>query len=380
MLIGPRYASMSGAGSPYVCRYLRMSIGRTWEGSSVTAVLKVALEDAGGNPYAWPAGTAVTVGTTDEYGTAIPIENPSAQNILTGAGDGFTCEWSGPGDGHPLDITIDLGGGNAVDTSAMCIWRWYETDKVNQRIYPDMFDLLGSADGRTWRRLDSRGAGNEPLARKPDGLTYSGFIGRRIQYLESSGTQYIDTGLSDEYYYGYELSLQPVGDLVENGAMFGVRTGNLAGSTGIGNVPGDAGKIGVWKDSDVVEAIVDRQEFNSIFIKPPVESETDFISEFTVNHDSYTLKSYKTEIFQSEDMYLFAANGAEGERQPCRMAGYAVVGGDSTSGDYHAEMGLIPVSVGGEGMMFDKVSGRLFGNAGTGSFTRGPEIPPLEAY
>ena len=35
---------------------------------------------------------------------------------------------------------------------------------------------------------------------------------------------------------------------------------------------------------------------------------------------------------------------------------------------------LIPVRVGQVGYMYDKVSGRLFGNAGTGSFTLGPDI------
>lgn len=35
---------------------------------------------------------------------------------------------------------------------------------------------------------------------------------------------------------------------------------------------------------------------------------------------------------------------------------------------------LIPVRVGGEGFMYDKVSGKLFGNAGSGRFVLGPDI------
>lgn len=35
---------------------------------------------------------------------------------------------------------------------------------------------------------------------------------------------------------------------------------------------------------------------------------------------------------------------------------------------------MIPVRVGGEGFMYDRVSGKLFGNAGTGRFILGPDI------
>ena len=35
---------------------------------------------------------------------------------------------------------------------------------------------------------------------------------------------------------------------------------------------------------------------------------------------------------------------------------------------------MIPVRKGNIGYMYDKVSGQLFGNSGTGSFTLGPDI------
>lgn len=37
-------------------------------------------------------------------------------------------------------------------------------------------------------------------------------------------------------------------------------------------------------------------------------------------------------------------------------------------------MDFIPVRIGTKGYLYDKVSKRLFGNAGTGSFTLGPDI------
>ena len=38
------------------------------------------------------------------------------------------------------------------------------------------------------------------------------------------------------------------------------------------------------------------------------------------------------------------------------------------------EFDLIPVRIGNEGYMYDRVSGKLFGNAGTGKFILGPDI------
>lgn len=379
MLIGPRYATMSGIGNPYRCRYLRMSIARTVQEAAYATVLKVTLENAERDLYAWPAGTAVTVSTIDEGGATIPIENQTAQNILTGAGSGFACSWRDYS--YPLNVTIDLGKGNFVDTSAMCIWRWYSIDHT-KKTCPSVFILQGSMDGVTWWSLDfySPPYDGSQLTVNGDNLAYSGFIGRRLQYLESSGTQYIDTGIYDQNCYGYNLSFQPVGDWVEHGAMFGVRIGGTrAGSTGIENVSESVDMIGVWKDSKVASANVDRQALNSIFIKPPIESDQGNEVTFTVNNVSHRLESLNTDTFQSANMYLFAANGAgEGERQPCRIAGYSVVTGDAGSEQYDAEQDLIPVSVGGEGMMFDKVSGKLYVNAGTGSFIRGPETPPIK--
>ena len=37
-------------------------------------------------------------------------------------------------------------------------------------------------------------------------------------------------------------------------------------------------------------------------------------------------------------------------------------------------MDLVPVRIGSTGYMYDKVSGNLFGNSGTGSFILGPDV------
>ena len=45
----------------------------------------------------------------------------------------------------------------------------------------------------------------------------------------------------------------------------------------------------------------------------------------------------------------------------------------STSGAVGGDVDLIPVRVGQVGYMYDKVSGQLFGNVGTGDFGLGPD-------
>lgn len=60
-------------------------------------------------------------------------------------------------------------------------------------------------------------------------------------------------------------------------------------------------------------------------------------------------------------------NGSIVRRSKLRIYSFEVVG----------RINLIPVRVGTVGYFYDKISGRLYGNAGTGSFTLGPDVRVL---
>lgn len=79
--------------------------------------------------------------------------------------------------------------------------------------------------------------------------------------------------------------------------------------------------------------------------------------------ETFTAPAYTSTTDQN--LFLFAAN-TEGCRYHNRYYRITISNGDGTVADF------IPVVKSGEGMMYDKVSGQLFRNAGTGSFAVGP--------
>ena len=86
----------------------------------------------------------------------------------------------------------------------------------------------------------------------------------------------------------------------------------------------------------------------------------------------YTFTATQTKITQSSlTAYLFCRNnGTAGNRVPCphlKIKSVKLWRGSVFERDF------IPVRVGNVGYMYDKVSGKLFGNAGTGSFILGPD-------
>ena len=89
-----------------------------------------------------------------------------------------------------------------------------------------------------------------------------------------------------------------------------------------------------------------------------------------------TIQSY--EFTTKTTALLFAENGntAHGGIYPGYLRIFSCQIIDTQTGKLRLDM--IPVRVGSVGYMYDKVSGRLFGNAGTGDFVLGPDIVEVE--
>lgn len=88
-----------------------------------------------------------------------------------------------------------------------------------------------------------------------------------------------------------------------------------------------------------------------------------FIANVAKHNESSYVRAYTLKLFTNQrDPY-------NSTRSPCRMRFYAFnIQNYSTNEDV---MDLIPVRVGTTGYMYDKVSGTLFGNSGTGNFILG---------
>lgn len=180
-----------------------------------------------------------------------------------------------------------------------------------------------------------------------------------VEYLESTGTQYIDTGLTAEQTDVITIVFQVVSLLSGARSLFGSRSAsgreqcylfiNSTGNRPISYAIGSSSTVQIMSATD--------------FLKHTIEIDIDsrkvtLDGESNVNTGAFTANTY--------NMYLFSRNFA-GEAQPCANARiYRFTISD--------RMDLIPVRVGNVGYMFDRVSRELFGNAGTGDFIVGPDI------
>lgn len=174
----------------------------------------------------------------------------------------------------------------------------------------------------------------------------------KIEYLESSGYQYIDTGVVLDA----TMTVRVLYDYIQTGFVFGARTNTAGGYSGVTNEV--TGEYFIRYGNKVLY----KQKPNPPGINDVVISPTGVV----LNGKTVSVATYGNE-FSSGHCFLFTINN----------------GGSPYLGSYAFNrirrfsieniIDLIPVRVGNVGYMYDKVSGQLFGNAGTGEFILGPD-------
>lgn len=191
-----------------------------------------------------------------------------------------------------------------------------------------------------------------------------------IEYLESDGNQYIDTGIlfTDDldFFITYSRS-----DATTAGALFGYRSTASATANGdmrfcfaytdgrfairYGGTPLN-GTLAIARD----EIVLAQKAGNDVRVFAPNVGDQLIINTINV-YQPYNPKSIylfwaNTEGFYSADIAKFV-----GKVYTFKLTSNSVV------------LDFIPVRVGQVGYMYDKVSGQLFGNIGTGAFILGPD-------
>lgn len=173
----------------------------------------------------------------------------------------------------------------------------------------------------------------------------------QVEYLQSSGTQWINTGIkAGTYTYYYKGYLYNNTNAIPFGAsytVFGLWSG---------------GVIGMRYGSKYYNASQSRISYL-----------TNQLNEVTITSSYIDVNGTRTDfggiysINTNNVIYLFSdINGTYPFKSKIQQ--FKITNGDSIILD------LIPVRVGTVGYMYDKVSDTLFGNAGTGSFTLGPDV------
>lgn len=189
-----------------------------------------------------------------------------------------------------------------------------------------------------------------------------------IEYLESSGTQYIDTGFILPVNVVYQISCavmflninrtqQIYASNIDNYTKAG-----LINISGYINAYTKAGSS--WSNTNI--QVLDDTIYNTTYI---CNENSVFVEINGVQKEYATSTPYV--IATGLKQYIFCTNGK----------GHANLEHSLIGRIYHLELiingtvvqDFIPVRVGQVGYLYDKVSGQLFGNAGTGEFILGPD-------
>ncbi len=188
-----------------------------------------------------------------------------------------------------------------------------------------------------------------------------------LEYLESSGTQYINTtyevwnhGLSGE------IKMQRTGNSTGEKAYVG-----RSASGGFDLYTKSGSGIGLWIEAErSLDLISSSTYFDKNIHTVQFEIRTDG-SSLTVDGDTYTTShSYSNK--SKSGIQLFSHRSyynSEGRIYYCKLWDNGVL-----------VLDLIPVRVGQVGYMYDKISGTLFGNSGSGDFILGPDKDVPKGY
>lgn len=190
----------------------------------------------------------------------------------------------------------------------------------------------------------------------------------RIRYLQTTGTQYIDSGIAIKSGLGFRASFDMPAS--NKGTIFGARNSDrtvrclvwLGGSsTGANNLRMDYGGDQAASAKNVMAG-----ENAVISINDNV------VNGYRVTESGYVWTYTFTKRTFSANLNIFVCglnNGGSIADRPasCKCRYLKILDGETVVRDY------VPVRVGQTGYLFDRVSGQLFGNSGTGSFTLGPD-------
>ena len=185
-----------------------------------------------------------------------------------------------------------------------------------------------------------------------------------IEYLESTGTQWIDTGIVCRSYDGIKATFQVNGEQKAGNAYFFFGQGvnvineNIELYTAI---PKE--KISFCIRGNI-DATLDYTNVFNVDVENKIATYTDELGQVLAVADSSTSANYTA----AYTMAVFATHRANILRRGnVRCFKFQIIQ------DSVIVIDLIPVRVGQTGYMYDKVSGQLFGNSGTGSFILGPD-------
>lgn len=339
-------------------RYLRMTITAIRDSGSIVQLSEIDLVASdNGADFPWPATTAVT-------SSIQAVSSEPAQNIIDGSTSTKFCSTAFT---SGATLTIDLGEGNRVDLGLYNTWQWYTANDAPERD-PVSFSLDVSNDGTHWLSVDS--VSGASITETRQALAYSGTITfptfTRVAYIESTGTEYIDTGFKQNQNSRIVMSAQVTQQPSTHAWLFEGRISSGSGGKSVFLLNG-----AVWNAD--YNGSARREAFPDIGIFDALSIDFDKNS-LQINEDSFT---WTTSTFQSTaNLALLACNtaGAISGYISAKLYNCQIYDNGTLIRDF------VPCQdpTGNVGL-YDLVGAKFYGNAGTGAFIAGPE-PTLDPY
>lgn len=186
-----------------------------------------------------------------------------------------------------------------------------------------------------------------------------------VEYLENNGTAYIDTGV--ECTSRLKVQFEGLVTTDVNAALCG-GISNASGSTYFRHhwSPYKTNFYWAQRNSSSYASVTSSYATNTWYnvIIDPVNGTA------SINGTSKTFTKITTLYTTAQNYFIFArkAQGGGMQSRPGRFKFFKIWNDETLVRDY------ISVRVGQVGYMYDRVSGKLFGNAGSGSFTLGSDV------
>lgn len=187
----------------------------------------------------------------------------------------------------------------------------------------------------------------------------------KVEYLESTGTQYIDTGVYDADPANIRFEMRR-----SLFAGMAITSQNNASGTWLGVYRANTQYRVAWHNyNDRYDTTVNPDDQT---IKTIVWDGSSGYYEDGVKLYGFTARLGNNGLAGKTWCLFGSVNLTEGFARPFKYGGRVYHLAFSVSGTLVRD--FIPVRVGTVGYLYDKVTGQLFGNAGTGSFVLGPDI------
>ena len=292
-----------------------------------------------------------------------------------GNGDSIYLDYNAASGNQTVTVISDANGGASSRSKVITFATTSGSPAVTQTL--TVVQAAQSTDLIIITRNDvSISHGETALGYKP-ALPYDALI----EYLQSTGTQYIDTGehflFGDEFFFDF------------------MRTENTTGQENKGYGAGvdldhnicSGGRMAYWASYRIQAYCLNTEFIYAPTIYGGNLIDTRFTEHFTIDSngihfvlenkqtgDSYTISNKPSLLDSSYDsgnnVYLFRDN-SEQYAMPSKTRLYGAWL-KRLNGTFAFD--FIPVRVGQVGYLYDRVSGELFGNNGSGQFTLGPDV------